>query len=144
MSAYLVTLVWTTVAAPAVGHWSYSVIPLSSTVDMFASQSYEYASSQILLNMLMYAPLGFLLPALDRRFGGVQRVLFAALICATTVELLQLMVNVLPGMARAKTPDVDNVLWGVLGAAVGYALFAGVASLKSGLRRPPSGPVESM
>ena len=92
---------------------------------------------QIVLNYLLFVPLGCLLPftwpgryACDGTARGVARVALVAGACSLCVELAQLVLRV--GLF-----ELDDVLGNALGAALGYALSRTIrteASVRVGRR----------
>lgn len=67
-------------------------------------------------NVLMFVPLGLLLPWLSPRLGRLWRTLLTGAAMITAVEILQLLS--LRGFA-----DVDDLLLNLIGCAVGYLLW---------------------
>ena len=86
------------------------------------------AITNLLGNLVLFLPAGFLLPCLWkrlRRFGGT----FLTVLCIIlATECLQLLL-------RIGSFDIDDFILNLAGAAVGYAGFAGFALL-SRLFRP--------
>jgi glycopeptide antibiotics resistance protein len=78
-------------------------------------------------NVLLFVPLGFLLPLLLPRMGRPWRVLAAGGGVSLLVELAQLP---MPGVRRA---DVNDLLMNVAGTAVGWLLYT-LASRAGGRR----------
>ena len=76
--------------------------------------------ANVLLNIAMFVPLGFLLPLLGKRFRKWYLTIPAGFATSLTIELLQL------AMGRGIC-DVDDLFCNALGAAIGY--FAVMATL---------------
>ena len=68
-------------------------------------------------NVLMFVPLGFLLPNAFPRLGKWYRVLLTAAGIIVLVELLQMLFLV-------GTCDIDDLILNLMGTALGYGLFA--------------------
>ena len=66
-------------------------------------------------NILMFIPLGFLLPRVFPKLPSLPRVLLATAAIITAVELLQLFTLV-------GSCDIDDLILNVLGSAMGYRL----------------------
>ena len=64
-------------------------------------------------NIIMFIPLGFLLPRVFYRFSSLPRVLISTAILISAVEIIQLFTLV-------GTCDIDDVILNVIGAAIGY------------------------
>lgn len=92
-------------------------------------------------NILMFIPLGFLLPVLSRRF---QKVGNAVLVCAgtsLTIEILQLFLT--------RGTDIDDLILNTLGGLIGFLaammLLAGIRKLygATGIRDRKTGKIRS-
>ena len=66
-------------------------------------------------NILMFIPLGLLLPRVFQRCASLPRTLLTTAVIITTVELIQLFTLV--GCC-----DIDDLILNVLGAALGYGI----------------------
>lgn len=75
------------------------------------------------LNVLLFLPLGFLLPLLSQRYHRPGVVISTGFFCSLAVELCQLL--------NLRCSDVDDLLMNTLGAAVGFGLWFFVARLFS-------------
>ena len=67
-------------------------------------------------NVIMFIPLGFLLPLTFRRLAGLWKVLLTATLLVTAVELLQLFTLV-------GSCDIDDLILNLIGTVLGYGLF---------------------
>lgn len=77
----------------------------------------DFSPSNLLgmvLNAIMFAPLGFLLPAYFERYRHWGRTLAAGFLTSLTVELIQLF--------TFRTTDVDDLIMNTLGCLVGFLL----------------------
>ena len=68
----------------------------------------------MVLNAIMFAPLGFLLPAYFERYRHWGRTLAAGFLTSLTVELIQLF--------TFRATDVDDLIMNTLGTLVGFLL----------------------
>lgn len=68
----------------------------------------------MILNAVMFAPLGFLLPAYFERYRHWGRTLAAGFLTSLTVELIQLF--------TLRATDVDDLIMNTLGTLVGFLL----------------------
>ena len=71
-----------------------------------------------LLNILLFIPLGFLLPLLWEPYRKISRTVFFGLIFSMTIELLQ--------MLTFRATDVNDLITNTSGAAIGFLLAAPV------------------
>lgn len=67
-------------------------------------------------NVIMFIPLGFLLPMVWENSRKLWKVLLTTAIVITAVEILQLFTLV-------GSCDIDDLILNLLGAAIGYGLF---------------------
>ena len=77
----------------------------------------DFSTSNIMgmaLNAVMFAPLGFLLPAYFERYRHWGRTLAAGFLTSLTVELIQLF--------TFRATDVDDLIMNTLGTLVGFLI----------------------
>jgi glycopeptide antibiotics resistance protein len=88
-------------------------------------------------NVLLFVPLGLLLPLRARALDGWARILLAGAAVSAAVEILQF------GLGMGRTAAVDDVLTNTAGAGLGYALLvtgrAALSRRARGERHRPSG-----
>ncbi len=77
---------------------------------------FESVVVNILGNVLAFAPFGFLLPVMNRRFHNFFRLFFGCLLFTLAVELLQLVL-------RVGIFDVDDIFLNTLGGVCGYIAY---------------------
>lgn len=92
---------------------------------------YDYEVMDAITNVIVFAPLGILIPLLMRRPSWGKVILTAAAV-SLTIELLQIVTDGLFGGGHVA--DVNDFLWNTVGGAVGYAIFV-VVSRTPGLSR---------
>ncbi|WJQ82721.1 VanZ family protein [Brevibacillus brevis] len=67
-------------------------------------------------NVILFVPLGLLVPLLFLRFQNIHRVFFLTLFVSLIIETLQLLLSL-------GSFDVDDLLLNVLGGLIGYGMF---------------------
>lgn len=99
-----------------------NLVPLR-TLRLFAhlldSADSDYVRAAIINlggNIIMFIPLGFLLPRVFPRLCSLPQVLLATAAIITVIELLQLFTLV-------GSCDIDDLILNVIGAALGYGLY---------------------
>lgn len=80
---------------------------------LFADINLEYRINNLAGNILLFAPFGFLLPLLSKRFQSIKKVAIASFCLSLTFELLQLIF-------RIGGFDVDDLILNTLGGVLGY------------------------
>jgi glycopeptide antibiotics resistance protein len=71
----------------------------------------------IIGNILAFAPFGFLLPLIHKRYRSFFRIMFLSILFSLTVEVIQLYLKV--GIF-----DVDDLLLNTVGGLLGYIIFS--------------------
>ena len=81
-------------------------------------------------NVLMFVPLGFMLPLLSERFHRFRTTLFVLVACSAAIELAQLTVglSVVGGLYRVV--DVDDVILNVVGGSIGFGFWKAYERLR--------------
>lgn len=83
-----------------------NLLPFSREIDVV-----EY-----ILNILLFIPLGFLLPIIWPNTNKIKRVVLSGVSFSLLIELSQLFTN--------RRTDIDDVLMNILGTILGYLLFS--------------------
>ena len=118
---YLTLLAYLTLFSQFYGrtllHRRINIIPFETILNFIMdSHTTESIIINIAGNIVAFMPLGFLLPAVSRKFAGVLRIILISLTATTTIEILQYISNV--GIT-----DIDDVILNLLGGLLGYFLF---------------------
>ena len=71
---------------------------------------------QILMNVVMFVPIGLLVPCCFQKFEKNKRIFLTALICSSEIELLQ-------GILKIGMLETDDVLGNVLGAEIRFLIW---------------------
>ena len=71
-------------------------------------------------NLLLFIPLGILLPLVSDRFRSFTRVLLAAVCLSVTIEAIQFFSQFI---GNARSVDIDDVLLNTLGACLGFLIY---------------------
>lgn len=89
--------------------------PFWSYVEAYKTYDTELCL-QIVMNIAMYVPIGFLLPGCFRIFKKFKNTVLTVLVCSVGIELLQYLFSI--GYS-----DIDDILNNVLGTVIGYSLY---------------------
>ena len=85
------------------------------TLNLIPFQDFSARNMEgMILNTVMFAPLGFLLPAYFERYRRWGRTLAAGFLTSLTVELIQLF--------TLRATDVDDLIMNTLGTVIGFLL----------------------
>ncbi|MCR5060552.1 MAG: VanZ family protein [Saccharofermentans sp.] len=91
-----------------------NLVPFVNILDYRAASS---AVTNVLGNLLLFVPLGILVPVSFKKFDSFPKTVLAGFLISLAIELTQL---VTPG----RVTDVDDLIVNTLGAAVGYFIYA--------------------
>lgn len=80
-------------------------------------------------NIILFVPLGILLPLLSTRLRSFGSLLWRGMLISAGIEVLQLA-------TRARALDIDDVILNTLGMAIGWGIFKVAAAA---IRRTPKG-----
>jgi len=107
--------------------WAYvNLVPARTVVEVVRDFP-GLIVQQLVGNVVLFVPLGFLLPLLGarcRRFGATGTV---ALAVSVGIELVQL--GLLRALGARRSVDVDDVILNVTGAGLGYLVWRGARAL---------------
>ncbi len=125
---YIIFLLSTTIYTKLISGTIYSklqieanIIPFSSIIETITllvtkSQGITYLFNYLILDMLLFIPLGIFLPILFSKTINIKRIILICLSISFIKELLQLLLNV--GMF-----DIDDIILNVVGALLSYIIF---------------------
>ncbi len=105
---------------------SIDYIPFISTITIFKnSQSINYYKDFIVLiggNLIMLSPIALLFPLLNKEKYKFKQVTILAMYVSITVELLQLLTNILTNHI-VRTVEIDDFIQNVSGCMLAYFIF---------------------
>ena len=90
---------------PELRHTQINLLPFSRDIDIVA----------YLLNIVLFVPLGLLIPLIWKKMNKPGRVLGVGFLFTLLIELSQLL--------NHRATDIDDAILNVFGAAVGFGLF---------------------
>lgn len=123
LAAYMFLILSTTVLArPVHNEYRYVLLPLWSYVEIFKGSKNLLIEN--IANVIMLAPVGFLLPAVAR-LNGKKTVLIGFLF-SLSIELLQLIL-------KRGLFEFDDMIHNTAGCLVGYVIYRLVSGKKKGL-----------
>lgn len=97
-------------------HGRFSLVPLASIMQLVQETDQATALKNIVGNIVMFVPLGLLLPLLFHRLRSVGALAWRVALVSTAIEILQLS-------TRVRATDVDDIFLNVAGALIGYSVF---------------------
>lgn len=94
----------------------WEIIPFASWVGVFLQKDIGLLT-QILANILLFIPLGFLLPCCFARCRRYRYTILSAAILSLVIELIQ-------GIAQIGLFETDDIIHNTLGACIGAGMYA--------------------
>lgn len=91
--------------------------PFGSYIEAFREGDVEVLL-QIIMNVIMFVPIGLFLPCCFEKFEKNKVLLLTAFVCSGGIELIQ-------GIMRIGMFELDDVLGNVIGAEVGFLIWWG-------------------
>ncbi len=113
--AYLGFVGLVTLFPIGLGQLEPNLVPFAGIVGAFEDGGIAFGMWQLIGNMLLLAPLGFLLPSAAPRVQ-IGRVIGLAFALSCAIELAQWL------MANGRMADIDDVWLNTIGAVVGFGL----------------------
>ncbi|MEU9887883.1 VanZ family protein [Sphaerisporangium sp. NPDC051011] len=99
-----------------------NLIPLKGLIGMMEHQSSAVLIRQIVGNILLFLPLGYLVPAIWK-VRGVHRLAFIAFSVSLLIEGAQFLISQAIGYTY-RIFDVDDLILNTLGGIIGYVIYA--------------------
>lgn len=109
-------------------HARFNLIPFASIFQLMRDTPITVAFENIVGNLVLFIPLGFLLPMLFKQLRRLGAVLWRMALVSVVIEAVQLITGV-------RAVDVDDVILNVAGAAIGFSVFLLLARLWGRSRR---------
>ncbi len=105
-------------AQKAEGYWNLQLIPfrtIASSIDSYIRVGMVPSSINLIANIAVFVPMGFLLPLVVRRPSFIKTIVFSLGIILG-IEIIQLVTSL--GAA-----DIDDVFLNMVGCVVGYFVY---------------------
>lgn len=105
-----------------------NLIPFHSIISYFQNSSAGTAVKQILGSVVIFVPIGLLLPIMSEKFRLTKNILLFSLLLSVGIEavqFLELFITRLPN----RVIDIDDVILNFVGGSLGYLLFLAVRKI---------------
>ncbi|MCP1136595.1 VanZ family protein [Paenibacillus polysaccharolyticus] len=115
------------------GMMHFVFFPIDVNIGMYANQTPWYSNIQwvplltadapsFLLNILLFMPLGFLLPLWRPSVNSIKKVAKTGLTVSLTIELLQLVIRIAVGNGRST--DINDLIANTSGSVLGFIVLS--------------------
>ena len=108
---FVLVLVLTITNVPGIYH-----LEVDSKVNLTLFAYFPAMAHQYFMNVLLFVPVGFLLPLLWKWFENFGRTLLCGFVFSLSIEIAQLF--------NERVTDVDDLLMNTLGTVAGFVIFA--------------------
>lgn len=92
-----------------------SLIPFKGIVEMIQGGINTHSIINIIGNIVMFMPIGFLIPLVYDKLNSYKKVVLFGFVTSLIIELTQLFL--------ARGTDVDDLILNTIGAVLGYLVF---------------------
>jgi glycopeptide antibiotics resistance protein len=103
-------------------HGASNLTPFASILQLLTDTPASVAFDNIVGNLVLFAPLGVLLPLLFHRLQQARQIFWRAAAVSTLIEATQFV-------TRARSVDVDDILLNTAGAVAGFAVYRTTTAL---------------
>lgn len=104
----------------SVNYINFNLVPFNKIVEIKESAQrgiFSYIVNEVIGNIVLFVPVGFLLPLLWKRFEKIWAVLLCCLSISLSIEIIQLSISL-------RATDVDDLIMNALGGIAGYFVYA--------------------
>lgn len=103
-----------------VNYMNINLVPFNKFTEIRESAQrgiFSYIVNEVIGNIALFVPIGFLLPLLWKRFEKIWAVLICCLSISLAIEIIQLGISL-------RATDVDDLILNTLGGIIGYLAYA--------------------
>ena len=100
---------------PFMFNHSYEMMNLVPFIDVFNSRG-DFIR-QVVLNVIMTVPFGFLLPLVKKENCKFLKVVFYTFLLSLSIEILQPLIN------GIRSSDITDIITNVIGGIIGYIIY---------------------
>lgn len=105
---------------------SINLVPMHTVIELFRDHP-SRVIQQLVGNVVLFVPLGFLLPVLSVRCRRLVATAGVALAFSAGIEFVQLAMLI--SLTGQRSVDVDDIILNVTGALVGYGAWRAIRTL---------------
>lgn len=112
-----------------------NLVPFKETINSFNSLLDSFSTLfaiklflvNVLGNILLFTPLGFLLPIINPNINNIKPIFKVSLIATISIELIQFITSLSGGF---RVTDIDDIILNILGGLFGFLIFTLFSKVK--------------
>jgi len=124
MFCFIISFIFSATETPDVFSFGFSAVNIGVTP--FAIKN----TAQLLLNVLLFMPLGFFAPLMWKRYRNIIRTFFLGVLFSLFIEVSQIFCH--------RVSDIDDLLMNTLGCLLGYSAYMPIRKLFPKISGNPS------
>lgn len=97
-------------------------VPFKSMYEIVKTMYLPTILRQVGGNILLFVPLGYLVPIVFKKVSTINKVLLIGLSCSVGIELLQALISLLI-RATYRVTDIDDVILNTIGTLIGFIML---------------------
>lgn len=97
------------------GNWGVNLVPFRTMKSYIKYSGFFHSLTNIFGNILIFVPLGILLPILYKNYKKITKVLIHAILLSLFIESIQFFIG--------RSVDIDDLILNSLGALGGYFIY---------------------
>lgn len=97
-------------------------VPFKSIYQVIRNMSFGTCLKEIFGNIIIFIPLGFLIPIVFEKFRNKKRLFLFVLVASCSVEIMQGLIDIITKIPN-RIVDIDDVLLNVIGGMAGYLFY---------------------
>ena len=132
VSVYVAGVFYVTGAGTLYHIRQYGLDKMATQWNLVPFSAKEFDVASYLLNVVLFVPLGFLLPLIWENENRFWKILLAGVSFSLLIELSQLL--------NLRSTDIDDLLLNTLGAVIGFVLFRLFSGVTKRGKRTQSAP----
>lgn len=114
---------------------STNFIPFKETISSFNDLSSSFSTIfairifliNVLGNIILFMPLGFLLPIINHNFNNIKSIFKISLLSTIFIESIQFITSLFGG---TRATDIDDIILNVFGGLLGFLIFVILSKIK--------------
>ena len=99
-----------------------NLIPFKSIYNLIKLNTVNVILKNILGNILLLVPLGFIIPLMQKKFTNIKSIFISSLIFSLIIESMQFIISIILGY-NYKVVDIDDIILNIMGGIIGYILY---------------------